>query len=132
MRQRLVCHMFVNRNPDRGVALFIDKDLKAREVDNLNSSKFKESVWCTFNSPNEGRILIGCVYRNGKSTEENNNELFKMFQSDEVANYNKICIVGDFNYPFVKWNEIQKSEKAENVCQNIEDSSFAVLPFTFC
>ena len=114
---------FMNSNPSRGTALFIDKRLKARECDEMEKTSFKESVWCTFSTKQDGKVLIGCVYRSpNNSDEENDNLLFSLLQSEEISKYNKVCVVGDVNFPFVKWDGSYSGPKGEEIKKKINDA----------
>ena len=65
---------------------------------------------------------MGCVYRSPNCSEENNNQLFKLLKSDVIANYSKVCIVGDFNFPNVSWDGRWCGEKANAVLEHVQDS----------
>ena len=90
--------------PKRGVAIYTSQSLNAAECEELNGSVFQESVWCNFTSANEEKVLTGCSYKSPNSTEENIQELLNLMKSDSLNDYDKICIVGDFNYPPVRWD----------------------------
>jgi hypothetical protein len=103
--------------------LYIDKRLNARECDELNNTSFQESIWCTFETRNEGQVLVGCVYRSpNTSTEENDGILFQLLKSNAVSRYDKICILGDFNYPTVRWDGVWTGEKSDKIIKQIQDA----------
>ena len=102
-----------NRAPKRGVAIYRSKSLNAAECEELNSSVFQESVWCNFTSTNEEKVLNGRIYKSPNSTEKNTQELLKLMKSDLLNNYDKIYIVGDFNYPSIRW-DAQWSNNKDN------------------
>lgn len=115
--------MFCNLNPRRGVVLYVEKELNARECDEVNAKLFEESVFCTFDSADKERILLGCIYRSpNTSSEENDNKLFDMLKSEEVAKYDKVCIMGDFNFPAVRWDGVWAGEKNNNIKEHILES----------
>ena len=115
--------MFLNSNIQRGVAIYVNKALNAQECTDFNSSPFQESVWCTFNSISDGRVLIGCIYRSpNTSTQENDENLFNLLKSEGMVKYDKICIVGDFNFPKVNWEGEWAGEKNREIIQNIQDA----------
>ena len=115
-------NMFINKKPDRGVVLYADKTLGAKECPELDSSLFQESVWCYFLDSNNEKILIGCVYRNGKSSEENNQELFNLLKANLLSKYDKICIMGDFNYPKLKWDGSWAGDKENCFVECLRDA----------
>ena len=116
--------MFINKNPARGVALYFDSNLNAHECEELNDENFKESVWCSFTTPSEGKILIGCIYRSPNTSDKNNDDLlFEILQSDKVKKYDKVMIVGDFNYPNITFDgSFQGGTIGEEIRQKIEDA----------
>jgi hypothetical protein len=54
-------------------------------------------VWCSIH------VLVGCIYKSPYSSKENVENLFKLLKSDVIRQYDKVCIVGDFNFPSIKW-----------------------------
>ena len=104
-----------NRAPKRGVAIYRSKSLNAAECEELKGSVSQESVWCNFTSTNEENVLIGRIYKSPNSTEKNIQELLKLMKSDLWNNYDKIYIVGDFNYPSVRWDGEWSNNKDEFV-----------------
>jgi hypothetical protein len=117
--------MFLNKNHKRGVALYVDSKLNAHECDDndLNSTAFQECVWCTLETVKDGKVLLGCVYRSpNTSTEENDGLLFQLLKSDAVSRYEKVCILGDFNFPNVRWDGIWSGEKCDKILQHVQDA----------
>ena len=52
------------------------------------------------------KTLVGNVYRSPNSTEENDKLLMdKISQAYEIAGDNRILIMGDFNVPFINWED---------------------------
>ena len=98
--------MFSNKKPKRGVSLYMDKSLNARECEVLNNIEYDESVWCTFKDADENNVIIGCIYRSPNSSQENNTNLNDIIRNPELSKYDKICIMGDFNFPDAKWTEV--------------------------
>ena len=95
---------FCNDNPKRGVVIYIDNLLNARSVENLNSHLFEESTWCSFVSNDKEQVLLGCLYRSPSSSELNYNRLKDLLTSDLIQKYDRICIMGDFNFPNISWD----------------------------
>jgi len=52
---------FINKEHKRGVAIYVKKSLHAQNCEGMNISDFSESVWCTFNNADAGKVLLGCV-----------------------------------------------------------------------
>ena len=107
---------FLNKQPKRGVAIYTDKALNAEECKDFKNYEAQENVWVKFNTHNDGSILIGCIYRSpGTSDEENNQKIFNMLKDEAMRKYDKICVVGDFNYPFIKWDSSIGEGRAEMI-----------------
>ena len=95
---------FENSNPQRGVVIYINSAYNARKVDRLNSHSYQEGVWCSFDSKENFKVLVGCIYRSPNSKENNNSRLSELLTSAEIKRYDKVCIMGDFNFPKLKWD----------------------------
>ena len=87
----------------RGTVLYFKKSMNARKYNELDSFNFVESVWATFNSHNKERVLIGCMYRSGSSSEENFNNMRNLLSSNKISQFDKVYIAGDFNFPEINW-----------------------------
>ena len=86
------------------MVIYIDNTLNARGVEKLNSHLFQESTWCSFVSEDKEQVLIGCLYRSPNSSEHNYNKLKDLLTSEIVQKYDRICIMGDFNFPNISWD----------------------------
>ena len=53
--------MFLNKNPQGGVASYIHKTVHAQACDTFKDYLFKESVWSHFTSISNEKVLIGCA-----------------------------------------------------------------------
>ena len=113
--------LFINNNPHLGVALYIKNDLNPSECIELNNHEFQEAVWCNFLSENNDKILIGCIYKSPNSTEDNVNNLLKLLNEEEINKYDKVCIVGDFNYPNINWRGVSKNYKDQKFVECSRD-----------
>ena len=94
---------FLNKSLKRGVILIIHKDLNAIECEILNDSQFEESVWCSFIDGDGDSVLIGGMYRSPNSTRANTQEMYDLLNNRTIGNFKKVCIMGDFNFPTIKW-----------------------------
>ena len=88
--------LYIKPNFDGGVC----KDMMK------TASNFEESAWHWVTFINDDKktekLLLGCVYRKGASSAQNNNELNHIIK--EAANMNNlITICGDFNFPSISW-----------------------------
>ena len=69
----------------------------------MNDSLFNEGVWCSSLDGNDENVLFGCICRSPNSSVENTNELYRLLKLESLNRFSKICIVGDFNFPEIKW-----------------------------
>ena len=88
---------------ERGTVLYIKKSLNARMFNDIQKIGFTESTWATYKSKNKETVLIGCIYRRGKSTLENNAKLRTLLTDQALGQFDRILIAGDFNYPDIDW-----------------------------
>ena len=114
--------LFVNSKPERGTALYLKYSLNANECTDLNKHDFQESVWCTFNSKENLTVLVGCVYKSPNSGKNNIDNLYDLLLKASQLNYDKICIVGDFNYPTLNWNGAWSNESDEKFLECTRDA----------
>ncbi|CAG2187314.1 unnamed protein product [Mytilus edulis] len=93
---------------DRGVVIYIHKSLTAFKVDILSESGFNESVWCEVKLEGTDKLLLGCIYRSPSSVSCNNKKLNDLICHARNLKYSHYLIMGDFNYPEIKWvdNEV--------------------------
>ena len=102
--------------------MFIHNNLNARECDVFYQEGFEECVFCSFQGGGGEKVLIGCIYRSPNSDDRNNECMKNIFRSEELFKYDKICIMGDFNYPFVEWNGVWKGAKAKEIEESVHDA----------
>ena len=74
--------LFLGKCPQRGVLIYTNQNIKAQEFNDFDHLNFKESIWCTFKTVNNEKILIGNIYHSGSSSEENTNKLCNIIQDD--------------------------------------------------
>ena len=113
---------FINKNHKLGTVLHTDKSLKAQEVSILNDNEFEESVWCTFTTHNAEKVLLGCIYRSPNSSPTNTENLKSLLSSQLIQTYDKICIVGDFNLPSIRWDGEWTNEEDDSFIECIRDA----------
>ena len=95
--------LFLNEKRKRGIAVYINKKLNPRDCTKEINENFEECVFCEFESINEEKILIGCMYKSPNSSKENVENMCKTIKSDKIEKYDVVCIAGDFNYPRIRW-----------------------------
>ena len=79
----------------RGVVIYVKKYLCA---DSYNiESQLQESVWCSIKLRNQDYLLIGCLYRNLNSSEDNFNNMLRMFDQVKTERFSHKLLLGNFN-----------------------------------
>ena len=105
-----------------GVAIYIHNNVVSSELrdEGLREAlgrELAEQVWCQVEVNGE-RVLLGCVYRPPLNLRRNqeiesqletaatiNSALRASYEAKCRKSIDTICVVGDFNYPNVKWHE---------------------------
>ena len=95
--------LFVSNKTKRGVAIYAHVSLNVQLFNTLSDSGFEESVWCQRSTLNNTKVLLGCIYKRPNATEQNMKIIFSLLElaNISISNNDKICIMGDFNYPSI-------------------------------
>ena len=89
-----------------GCVLYVSQELKSYACKELENVQGDDAIWCWVKLENKARILVGCMYRSPNSSGENNNQFMdQIIKASEVANQNRILIMGDFNIKDINWEE---------------------------
>ena len=106
----------------RGIIILTHESIKDLVVDVQIASEFQEACMIEIKLKGNDVLLFGCLYRSPTSTPssgKNNAELNRLLK-ETVTNkkYTHICIVGDFNYKDINWenwstphDDIKEDEK---------------------
>ncbi|MCG8431354.1 MAG: hypothetical protein MJA29_09310, partial [Candidatus Omnitrophica bacterium] len=121
------CDLFINKDPMRGTALYIHKHLNAKECNIFERHDFKEAVWSDFKGKDGKKILIGCIYKSPNGTEENKEKLLNILRDEALADFDKIYIMGDFNFPQIKWNGKAVTSNDLEFVEALRDSFLAQM-----
>ena len=113
--------MFVNHKIKRGVANYAHVSLNAQLINTLSNSAFEESIWCQFNILNTTGF-IG-MYSSSSTIEQNVKVCFSLLELDNksMSINDEICIMGDFNYPNIKWNGVVTHVRDLEFAETISD-----------
>ena len=113
--------MFINKSPKRGVVIYAQCQLNAKECETLSSTEFNESILCEFMDGNNS-VLIGFIYQSPTSTMEHTQKLYNLINNDYIKKFHKVCIVGDFNYPNIKWDGEWTGNQDNEFIESIRDA----------
>ena len=95
-----------------GCLIFTKKHLKITLIEDLTFNFESESVWCMCKTC-DYELAIGVCYRNTSACdieEENLHDCIKV----ACDRYKNIIIVGDFNHPTIKWDELHTQKEGLN------------------
>ena len=67
---------------------------------------------------------MGCIHKSPNTTEQNEKILFSLLElaNKSISNNDKISIMGDFNYPSIKWNGILTHDRDFEFVEAIRDA----------
>ena len=91
----------------RGVAVLVHSSLEHSVSALEANTEFQESLWLNFKLQNGDSLLFGNVYRSPISSEENDgalNLVMGKMCSPAPGRFSHICVVGDFNFPRIRWS----------------------------
>ena len=86
---------------------------------------FSEGLWCKLTNlgkDNES-IFVGVYYKSPSLSKENE-ELF--FQSLKYNHFDRVVLIGDFNYPDIDWVNMQAEKQNSRTFLNIMQDNFLV------
>ena len=103
-----------------GTIIYVTNDLGQRECKALNRPgngvPFDSSTWCWVTPTNGKKVLIGCIYRSPSSLTVNNDKLLKLInQANDIAGGSRLLILGDFNVPYIDWENRFPEPRARKV-----------------
>jgi len=115
-------------NNERGVLFYIASDIHVKVID--NSSARQECILLLLKgrggNSHHNQILLGNIYRSPNSTQDNDNELYKMFKDIQRTYKIPKLLVGDFNFASIKWNATSRFG-ATAMCSNFSDNELCFV-----
>ncbi|CAL4089619.1 unnamed protein product, partial [Meganyctiphanes norvegica] len=89
------------------------KSYACKQMENVPGD---DSVWCWVKIADGARILVGCIYRSPTSSVENNELIMnQIVKASEVADQNRILLMGDFNVKEINWIEVEATGGEESL-----------------
>ena len=85
----------------RGITVYVRDDLSATQMD--EGLPFHEHLLLKLNTDKQDGFILGSFYRSPTSPPENDKELFTMISYLNNKYYEKMVIVGDFNFATINW-----------------------------
>ena len=114
--------LFINSPVHRGVLIYIKVNLDAQECTELNENTFDESVWIYFKDKDGLKILLGCIYKSPNTTKENEEKLLKLLNNKAINTFDRVCIMGDFNFPNIDWEGTWVGERENKFMECLNDA----------
>jgi hypothetical protein len=93
----------VKTGKNGGVLMYVQDDITPCAYRELNQYK-AESMWCKIVADKGKEIVLGVCYRSPTAGEAETEELFKVMR---MAAEKEALIMGDFNYPGIKWETLE-------------------------
>ena len=97
--------------------LHVNSLLLSTDCNDLNSL-LSESVWCKITTCYNKILFVGCVYRSPSASQ---NEVSELFKAINLTSKHQVLIMGDFNYPGVKWNTLESDKDGELFLDLVQD-----------
>ena len=83
-----------------GVAFYVKDDINVLERDDIKEKHFPETLWCEIEVKSE-KTVLGVLYRAPDCLTINNEAMYSLI--NKVGKEN-VVIMGDFNFPELKWS----------------------------
>ena len=115
----------IDETDGRGVSIFVAEDLNPAVTKIPIETDFEEQVWIQLKLRGNDKLLIGCIYRNGKSSKINNSRLCSLLKHVSDINPSYLFTYGDFNFKGIDWETLEgTSEEEKKFAKAIQDSFF--------
>ena len=112
-------------NNNRGLLLYINSNIAASVVDIPQT--FQECIFVMIkDSKHVNKLLIGNIYRNPKSSLENDNMLYELFKYVQKQFSVPKLIVGDFNFNNIIW-KYDHGDDVNAVCSGLSDNELKIV-----
>ena len=99
-----------------GCLIYVSKELKSYACKQMENVPGDDSVWCWVKIADGARILVGCIYRSPTSPADNNELIMnQIVKASEVADQNRILLMGDFNVKEINWIEVEATGGEESL-----------------
>ena len=102
-----------------GVAIYIKDSLKCRIKNEIKTSRDTETIWMEINNNRES-LILGLIYRPPNLDRLNSNNIFD--EITRACRCNKVCIVGDFNYRNINWENLTGDAESDEFLEIIQDN----------
>jgi hypothetical protein len=101
-----------------GVALYIKNEFSVTTRDDLNEANFPESIWCNIEIGGE-KTVVGVCYRPPSSSKICDEAMHKLITR---ASREHVLIMGDFNFPELKWAKSETLDDSHPFIDCVNDN----------
>ncbi len=108
----------IDNNTGRGMLVYTNLSLNVERV--AISGNFEEVVWIKLQLNGSDSLLMGCFYRSGSGSVDNNNSMREVICDALKKKCTYTCCIGDFNFPDINWNTLSTTKDNEAA----EDNKF--------
>ena len=91
--------------------------------------EFAECIWLNIRLDGNSTLLLGCIYRSGRSDDHNNNKLMELIRKIQEQAASHVLMIGDFNFPNLTWMDdaLDPINQAATDAQFLESTKDAFL-----
>ena len=104
-----------------GVMIYYKAEMDVTLCKEIQEMRAKDSIWVWVKYEQE-KVIVGCIYRKGTSSEENNTRLFENIALSKQLS-DKVLIMGDLNFPEIDWKNNFINDNVHNQ-RNLTARSF--------
>ena len=109
-----------------GIVIYVKNDLKVFPVvDNNNFIQYSRFYIC---DDNKDKLYFTVIYRSPNSQNENNVKLIELVNSLNTNSETHI-ILGDFNYPGIKWSSDTSDSKGQQFLDMVNEKSLSQVVY---
>ena len=107
-----------------GVLMYIHEDLPAIPCQDMIDLEIEDSMWVSVKLNDKDIMLAGIVYRTQMSSDENNIKIIDAVKHlQEMRGYIHILLIGDYNFPEIKWEENTVSGSEQSTAAKCFDAT---------
>ena len=107
-----------------GVLMYVHEDLPAIPCQDMIDLEIEDSMWISVKLNVKDTLLAGIVYRTQQSSDENNIKIIDTVKHiPETQGYTHILLMGDYNFPEIKWEENTVSGSEQSTAATFFDTT---------
>ena len=100
--------------PGRGMLLYVKDSLKYPPY-NFKDTQFEKHLFCEVDTGHNEKILIGSLYRSPSGTDNNLEQLCKIFKESTKLQFSQLILFGDLNFPNIDWTTCSTKSNEDSI-----------------